>query len=185
MLSQDYGRTPMKKLIFFAVFSLSISSLAACSTGLFHPTGPSSNETQPTSNAMAMPPPADGTSLGLQGPSVGATDTKPGFSEPTPVVPSSTTLAGDIQVVMSKEDKSKLSHALDKALGKSTEWTNELTHISYTVVPTKKVMVNDNHFCRKYTITATKNESSKEISGTACVSEDGEWHEVTSRTGDS
>lgn len=72
-------------------------------------------------------------------------------------------------------DKSKLSHALDKPLGKSTQWTNGNTGISYTVTPTEKVTINGNSFCRKYKIVANKGKHSQEFDGTACVGADSNW----------
>lgn len=70
---------------------------------------------------------------------------------------------------MDSSDKSKLSHALDNPLGKSTTWTNENSGITYTVVPTKKVTISGNPFCREYTLTENRSGRTRESYGTACV----------------
>lgn len=88
-------------------------------------------------------------------------------------------IAGNFEQRMDSIDKSKLSKALDKALGKMTEWTNDMTGITYRIVPTQKIVVDGNQFCRKYTITVIKNQDSQELSGSACVTEDGNWHSVS------
>ena len=77
---------------------------------------------------------------------------------------------------MDELDRSKLSHALDGGIGKATSWQNVATGIEYTVIPTEKISINGNPFCRKYTITSVKSGQSRESSGTACVSSDGAWH---------
>lgn len=84
-------------------------------------------------------------------------------------VASGEAVGGHISLSMDENDKSKLSHALDKPLGKSTQWTNQNTGTMYTVVPTEKLTVNGNPFCRKYTVTASKGDKSRETNGTACV----------------
>lgn len=70
---------------------------------------------------------------------------------------------------MDENDQAKLSRALDKPIGKSTQWINANTGASYTVVTTQKLTVNGNPFCRKYTITVMHNGASHETNGTACV----------------
>lgn len=87
-------------------------------------------------------------------------------------------VGGNIGNAMDSFDKNKLSHALDSALGKPTQWINQNTGISYTVVPTEKVVIGDNQFCRKYTVTATKGTQVKESRGVACVGDDSNWHPV-------
>jgi surface antigen len=72
-------------------------------------------------------------------------------------------------------DTNKLFHALDNAPGKSTTWTNANTGITYTAVPVKKVVVNNNPFCRAYTLTILKAGNQNQINGTACVNTDGKW----------
>lgn len=80
---------------------------------------------------------------------------------------------------MDSEDRNKMSHALDKGLGKSTEWVSARTGIKYTVVPVQKVTYQNNSFCRKYNVTVSKNASSQTYSGTACVSAtDSNWKVV-------
>lgn len=76
---------------------------------------------------------------------------------------------------MDTNDRTKLSHSLDKTPGKSTQWVNESTGVSYTVVPTRKVTINGNPYCRAYSLTASKGGKSRTIEGTACVSTDGSW----------
>ena len=77
---------------------------------------------------------------------------------------------------MDELDKSKLYHALDGGIGKSTSWDNVATGTEYTVVPTEKVTLSGNPYCRKYTVTSVRNNNSRQITGTACVSSDGAWH---------
>ena len=89
-----------------------------------------------------------------------------------------TVIAGNFEKSMDQIDKSKLSHALDSPLGKSTHWSNEITGINYTVVPTAKLTIADNPFCRKYTITAARKSSTQQINGTACVGSDGNWQAI-------
>lgn len=91
---------------------------------------------------------------------------------------SNTAIGGNILQSMDVNDKTKMSRGLDKAVGKSTSWTNEATGIQYTVNPIQKVVVNGNQFCRKYTLTATKGENTREVNEVACVGTDGEWHGV-------
>lgn len=87
-------------------------------------------------------------------------------------------LGGTASNSMDVIDKSKLSRALDSPLGKSTHWSNANTGIDYTVVTTQKVTVNGNSLCRKYNIEAAKDDKTRQMSGTACVSTDGNWHPV-------
>jgi surface antigen len=79
---------------------------------------------------------------------------------------------------MNEEDKSKMSKALDAALGKSTRWENGITGIHYTVTPTQKETIQGNPFCRQYQVIAMKGENRKVINGTACVTTDGSWHTI-------
>lgn len=95
-----------------------------------------------------------------------------------PVKESSEPISGHLSSSMDELDKSKMWHALDNPIGKSSQWVNGKTGVEYTVVPTKKVSINDNQFCRHYTTTAKKSGRSKQISGVACVSSDGNWHSV-------
>lgn len=85
---------------------------------------------------------------------------------------------GSLSGKMDETDKSKMFHALDSAPGKATSWTNPNTGITYTVTPVKKVTLNGNPYCREYQTVAAKEEQKKEINGTACVGQDGQWHAV-------
>lgn len=91
----------------------------------------------------------------------------------------STVVSGDIGGRMDAIDRSKLSHALDRPLGKSTSWTNVNTGINYTVVPVRKVTVNGNSFCRQYQVTASRDGKERNTDGTACVASDGQWQSVS------
>ena len=85
-------------------------------------------------------------------------------------------IGGAIGRSMDEVDRSKMTHALDKAPGKSTEWVNEISETAYTVVPTKKVTINGNPYCRQYHITAVmKNQQELSHDGTACISQSGVW----------
>lgn len=87
-------------------------------------------------------------------------------------------LAGDIESSMDVLDKTKLSRALDGGLGKATHWTNVSTGASYTVIPTRKVVVSGNAFCREYSVTMTRGGKTSDMTGRACVASDGAWHPV-------
>lgn len=109
------------------------------------------------------------------------TPSKEGVYTNTPqntLTTSNTAIGGDILQSMDGNDKTKMSRGLDKAVGKQTSWTNEATGIQYTVNPIQKVVINGNQFCRKYTLTATKGENTREVNEVACVGTDGEWHGV-------
>ena len=88
-------------------------------------------------------------------------------------------IGGSIEKMMDADDKLRMSRALDKSPGKTTTWQNPNTGISYAVTPVKKVVLRDNPFCREYRTTASKGEQSKEMTGTACVATDGNWHTVS------
>lgn len=85
-------------------------------------------------------------------------------------------MGGALEKSMEKDDKIKMSRALDKSPGKTTSWTNNRTQIHYEVTPVKKIVLKDNPYCRTYTMLSIRGAYSKEISGTACVSDDGNWH---------
>jgi hypothetical protein len=88
-------------------------------------------------------------------------------------------IAGNLERAMDETDKVKLSRALDKALGKVTQWTNMASGIKYSVVPIAKFTYLNNPYCRKYQITATRNNSERTVTGTACVSAtDANWQVV-------
>ncbi|MHB1947460.1 MAG: RT0821/Lpp0805 family surface protein [Gammaproteobacteria bacterium] len=80
---------------------------------------------------------------------------------------------------MDEGDRDKMNHALDKGLGKATDWVNPKTGIHYSVVPVAKLTYQNNPFCRKYNVTVTRQTTSRELIGTACVSAtDSGWHVV-------
>jgi surface antigen len=79
---------------------------------------------------------------------------------------------------MNEDDKIKMSRALDAATGKSTQWKNMASGISYTVTPIRKVVIQNNPFCREYQVVVAKGENTKAIQGTACVTTDGGWHTI-------
>lgn len=88
-------------------------------------------------------------------------------------------LSANLPRSMDENDKSKMLHALDKSPGKSTHWVNPTSGISYTVMPTQKVAINGNPYCRKYSITTNKDNNKNHFIGTACVGEDGNWNIVS------
>ena len=78
---------------------------------------------------------------------------------------------------MDAADKSKMLHAMDKAPGKLTHWKNAHTNIQYTVIPTKKVQLQDKNYCRQYEVTAINtNNKAETVQGVACITTDGNWH---------
>jgi surface antigen len=90
-----------------------------------------------------------------------------------------TEVGGQLAASMDDSDKNKMFHALDKGLGKSTEWTSPHSGISYSVVPTGKLTVNGNPYCRNYQVTGRKNNQGQTVTGTACVSPtDSSWQVV-------
>lgn len=101
-----------------------------------------------------------------------ATNSPGGLTEATSNAP----VGGSAENSMDEIDKSKLSRALDGGLGKATSWENANTGTTYTVVPTAKLTIGGNPFCRKYTVTKEKGTNKNEVNGTACVSTDGAWH---------
>ena len=103
---------------------------------------------------------------------VASNSTSGGLTEATSNAP----VGGGAQHSMDDIDQSKLSRALDGGVGKATTWQNANTGIKYTVVPTGKLTIGGNPFCRKYTVTTEKGNSTNQVSGTACVSTDGAWH---------
>lgn len=101
------------------------------------------------------------------------------MTEKTERVAANGVIGGNVASRMDENDKSKLFHALDNPVGKSTQWMNANTKINYTVVPTKKVVLNGNPFCREYTIVAKyDNGVEQHVSGKACVGADSNWQAV-------
>lgn len=89
-------------------------------------------------------------------------------------------IGGSIEKTMDADDKVKMSRALDKAPGKTSEWENGRTGITYAVTPIKKVVMQDNPICREYRTIASKGGQNREMTGVACVAADGNWHTVNS-----
>jgi surface antigen len=87
-------------------------------------------------------------------------------------------IGGSTEKSMDANDKIKMSKALDKAPGKPTEWTNERTGITYTVTPIKKIVINNNPFCREYETVIAHRSNSNSVKGTACIGDDGNWHSL-------
>jgi surface antigen len=87
-------------------------------------------------------------------------------------------IGGSVSASMDINDKKKMFRALDKPLGKTTQWTNQNTGVTYEVVATEKVTINGNSFCRKYHSSARKNNNEQQTNGTACVGTDSNWQEV-------
>lgn len=79
---------------------------------------------------------------------------------------------------MDELDKSKMSHALDGAPGKATTWQNASSGITYTVTPTRKVVISGNPFCREYQVKIARGSNSRDVTATACVTTDGSWHTI-------
>ncbi len=152
----------MSKSFKLAILALSISLTACSNMSFFNSSSP--NKVQPKT-APTKPN--------------GAFVTTTGEDVPVTAVEGSGRLGGAVASSMDVIDKSKLSHALDKPLGKSTTWTNSNSGIKYTVTPTEKVAINGNSLCRRYSISSAKNDKTRDGGGTACVSTDGNWHSVS------
>lgn len=88
-------------------------------------------------------------------------------------------IGGSIEKSMDESDKSKMSRALDKSPGKMSAWTNTRTGIHYEVTPIKKIVINDNPFCREYQATTRSTTHSQQVTGVACIAADGNWHTVS------
>lgn len=88
-------------------------------------------------------------------------------------------IGGNIHSTMDSTDKTKMSRGLDNGLGKSTNWVNARTNMQYSVTPTATATIKGNPFCRKYSLTATKGDNTRNYSGVACLESDGEWHPAT------
>jgi surface antigen len=87
-------------------------------------------------------------------------------------------IGGNIANGMDELDRSKLSHALDKAPGKETTWVNAISGVHYTVVPVKKISINGFQFCREYNVKATTGSNTRDFTGNACIAANGNWREV-------
>lgn len=167
-LSGDFN--PMKPALMKALLLSASLLLTACSSITESPTHkPATVETAqesirnaPSSQTVTEEPNDQNT---LQSVNLGATT-------------SDAPVGGSIEKSMDPDDKIKMSRALDKAPGKTTSWTNNRTGMSYDVTPVRKVVFKNNPFCRTYQMAATRGSHTKEVSGTACVSEDGNWHPI-------
>ncbi len=88
-------------------------------------------------------------------------------------------VGGTIAQAMDSNDREKMFRALDKSIGKPTQWVNQRTQIKFTVVPTAKVAVQGNQFCRKYMVTAIGHQNKQQTNGLACVSQtNSAWQEI-------
>jgi len=158
----------MKSIKNVSVFFITII-LAACSTIS------SNNETtRQTTSSTAPAAENAAATAGLVGVNV---NPKTGEEENVVV-----NMAGGAPITtasMNESDKSSMSHALDAPLGKSVQWTNTVTGFSYTVTPIKKIVIQENPFCREYGLVTVKDGDREAIRGTACVMKDGNWHKVT------
>lgn len=159
----------MNKLFILAFF-LTTASLTACST------------TALQNNAMESPSAEQNKSGAENTPTLASTESGIATNKPANTFAAQTneTVGGSLTQKMNTVDKTKLSRALDKAIGKMTQWKNELTGISYSVVPVRRTTVDGNHFCRQYTMTASQGEATQELQETACIGQDGEWHPASS-----
>lgn len=87
-------------------------------------------------------------------------------------------IGGSFTSSMDSVDRTKMSRALDKPVGNSTSWTNANTGITYTISPTKKVVINNNPYCREYNASAKSGNRERSYSGSACVGSDSNWQAV-------
>jgi len=179
-VEQKYNRSPslksgpMNKLK-IAAFILMTIHVAGCS--IFHsangnPQPATVNELPPVETPPPIqttpPPPAQ------EGP--GPNTLKP--IDVSNVNTKDPLIGGSIERSMDANDKAKMSKALDKAPGKSTVWTNDRMGITYTVTPIKKIVINNNPFCREYETMISRKYNSNTQHGTACIGDDGNWHSL-------
>jgi surface antigen len=162
-----------------ATFIVLVTHLAGCS--IFHSANSSSSTTPPatemtnasvsepitTTNTTPPPPTAE---------NAGEKVLKP--IDVSNVNTNEPLIGGSTERSMDANDKLKMSKALDKAPGKSTEWTNDRTGITYNVTPVKKIVINNNPFCREYETVITRRSNSNTLTGTACIGDDGNWHSL-------
>lgn len=145
------------KLSSSCVVLVLVAGLSACSSNFFGQRSETASNTAPTDATLAG---------GLPNSLDNGVDTK-------------ANIGGTLAQGMDGNDRVKMTRALDKPLGKSTEWENGRTGTKYTVIPVSKVTINGNPFCRRYTTTVTRNGNSSEQNGTACVASDGNWHPLS------
>jgi surface antigen len=150
----------MQKMIFQAVVAILAFTLAGCSDYMPNFSGQSSQQ----ANNIATKP-IVGSSVDQAGNQTNVNITMTG--------------GGEISLKsMTSEDKNKMSRAMDAATGKSTQWTNSATGVSYTVTPIKKVVIEGNPFCRRYSVLVEQGNYKRDFGGTACVTTDGSWHTI-------
>lgn len=143
----------------FAILLLS-GILSACSSEFsFSNVFKSSTSSEPSSAPSQTTPPL-------------ATQTHEELSD------SRAAIGGSIAVTMDSFDQTRLNRALDAGIGKTTTWISSHNSVTYAVTPVKKVTIENNTFCREYLVTANKGSNQRVYNGRACVSSDGNWHEV-------
>jgi surface antigen len=146
----------MKKVILKATLILVATGLVAC-------TNPFSHETNTTAKNNKNVP--DGLANNGNGEVIAA----------RPELLAGADIGGSAAFSMDSVDRRKMFRALDKPVGRPTQWVNQNTGVSYNVVATEKVMRNGNPYCRKYQTTATRGDREKQFTGTACVGADSNW----------
>lgn len=90
-------------------------------------------------------------------------------------------VGGSIGHSMDHSDHATAAAAMSQSpSNKATTWTNSKTGMTYTFVPTSKVMrYKHYHYCRKYyTTMTTANGQSEKVYGIACRNSKGYWHAV-------
>lgn len=94
------------------------------------------------------------------------------------VIASGQPLGGYLEQYMDNNDKVKMGRGLDGAIGKATTWTNPVNGAKFTVTPIRKVNMEGARYCRTYNVIMTKQSSRDQVSGTACIGQDGIWHVI-------
>lgn len=87
-------------------------------------------------------------------------------------------VGGSLASGMDSIDKSKASHALDKAPGTETKWTNSISGATYLIKPVQKLSVSGYQFCRSYYFSLTKQGNTQQMTGRACIGNDGNWQDI-------
>ncbi|MBA3660394.1 MAG: hypothetical protein H0W64_01570 [Gammaproteobacteria bacterium] len=166
------------RVLKYSVLALSIS-LSGCSWDLFNSQSnpPAARQTAYRSNAQVIKQ-TETINTAVAQPNNSTPPVNNIDSPPPPVMASQGEMGGNLSRAMDSIDKSKLSHALDKPVGKSSQWTNDSTGTKYTVIPVEKVTIEGNSYCRRYRTTAQRNGNANESVGVACVGADGNWQQV-------
>jgi len=165
----------MKKGLTLLLLSFLSVTLAACAT--IWPTEEHENtmpprHVSPTSTNMT-PPPSD---VGVPvDDSLLTPAAKPASVTTSAVSTASGPLGGEAANRMDAFDRSKLSRALDGGIGKTSQWTNANTGITFAVTPTGITHVNGNPYCRQYTVTMTATGMMRENHGVACLNDNSNW----------